>query len=183
MVTWRSRIASGATLLATSLLSAAVAAEPLHFGPHDVTELFSISKSENKNEGVYAVHLDERCAPVGETPVFAFWRMHEKGPASIEPLLAREEAAYGIASEHVLANGADGGSVDVALRALPKRHIVVKTQSQGKACRAWSALPIAGTDTYVYNIFVKLKTLGVDYILLSGWSTDGSRVIHEKVER
>lgn len=49
--------------------------QSLHFDPHDVTSLFTISKSENKNEVVFGIHLDERCIPVGDAPVFAFWRI------------------------------------------------------------------------------------------------------------
>jgi Domain of unknown function (DUF4833) len=176
----RTLIAGGA--LGATFIASTAPAEPLHFGPHDVTLLFTISKSENKNEVVYAVHLDESCAPVGDAPVFAFWRMLEKGPAVIEPLLDREQRAYGIASEQVLARGSDGGSVDIVLRAIPDRHIVVKTRTRNKICQAWSTLSIGGTDAHLYNVFVKLKLLGVDYILLSGWAVDGTHVVHETIE-
>ena len=87
----RGLVFAGGVLVAT-LPTLTARAESLQFGPHDVTMLFS--KRENKNEVVYAVHLDENCAPAGATPVFAFWRMHEKGPAVIEPLLDREQRAY-----------------------------------------------------------------------------------------
>jgi hypothetical protein len=173
----------GVPALALTLLAAGARADGLRFGPHDVTSLFSISKSENKNEVVYAVHLDERCAPVGDAPIFAFWRMHEKGPNIIAPLLDREQRAYGIASERVLAAGADGGRVELSLRALPSRPIVVQTKNVGGTCQAWSSLSIGGTDAYLYNVYVKLKTLGVDYLLLSGWTTDRSRVVHETIAK
>ncbi len=52
--------------------------------------LFTISKSENKNQVQFAINVDERCAPIGEAPVFAYWRMLEKGPDATEPLLSRE---------------------------------------------------------------------------------------------
>ncbi len=41
--------------------------------------VFSIAKSENKNQVQYVVRLDAHCAPVGPAPVFAYWRMLEKG--------------------------------------------------------------------------------------------------------
>jgi len=156
--------------------------EPLRFGPRDVTSLFSISKSENKNEVVYAIHLDEQCAPAGDAPVYAFWRMNEKGPAVIEPILSREEGAYGIGRQRVLARG-EGGKVELTLRALPSRPIVVETKVGEGRCQAWSTLPIAGENAYLYNVYVKLKEFGVDYILLSGWATDRSRVLHDKINR
>ena len=166
-----------------TLAPSSARSEPLRFGPHDITQVFTISKSENRNEVVYAIHLDDHCAPVGDAPVFAFWRMHEKGPTVIEPLLPREEAAYGIAGERVVERGADGGKIELRLRALEKRPIVVDTKLDGGLCRAWPTLSISGTDAYLYNVYVKLKLLGVDYLLLSGWATDRSRVVHERVER
>jgi hypothetical protein len=164
-------------------LSAVAPAEPLHFGPHDFTSLFSISKSENKNEVVYGIHLDAHCAPLGDAPVFAFWRMNEKGPAVIEPLLGREEPAYGIGRQRVLARDGGGGKVEVILRALPSRPIVVETKPGEGRCQAWSTLPIAGEGAYLYNVYVKLRELGVDYLLLSGWALDRSRVLHERIAR
>lgn len=52
--------------------------------------LFSISKSENKNQVQYAIRVDDRCEPATTAPVFAYWRMLEKGPTVTEPLLAHE---------------------------------------------------------------------------------------------
>jgi hypothetical protein len=169
--------------LTLALVGSFARADTVSFGPHDVTSLFSISKSENKNEVVYAVHLDEYCAPIGDSPVFAFWRMNEKGAGVLEPLLPREQPAYGIAQQRVVARGPDGVVVDIALRAIPARHIVVQTQRRDSRCLAWSKMSIAGTDTYLYNVYVKLKPFGVDSITLSGWTTDGKRVAHERVER
>jgi hypothetical protein len=173
--------ASGIALVLAIALPAR--SEPLRFGPHDFTSLFSISKSENKNEVVYAIHLDAQCAPVGDAPVFAFWRMNEKGPAVIEPLLSREEAAYGIGHQRIVRRGGDGGQVVVTLRALAARPIVIDTKPTEGRCQAWSTLTVAGEPSYLYNVYVKLKTLGVDYLLLSAWTLDRSRVVHERVDR
>jgi hypothetical protein len=176
-------LGAGGAALALMLLSAGAPAEPLHFGPHDVTSLFSISKSENKNAVVYAIHLDAQCAPLGDAPVFAFWRMNEKGPAVIEPLLGREEPAYGVGLQRVLARDSEGGKVEVTLRALPRRPIVVQTKPGEGRCQAWSTMPIAGESAYLYNVYVKLRELGVDYLLLSGWALDRSHVLHERIGR
>jgi hypothetical protein len=176
-------LGAGRAALALLLLSAEASGQPLHFGPNDFTSLFSISKSENKNEVVYAVHLDAQCAPVGDAPVFAFWRMNEKGPAVVEPLLKREEPAYGIGRQRVLSRDSDGGKVEMTLRALPSRPIVVETKRLEGRCQAWSALTIAGENAYLYNVYVKLRELGVDSLLLSGWAADRSRVLHEKIGR
>jgi hypothetical protein len=158
-------------------------AAPLLFGPHDFTSLFTISKSENKNEVVFAIHLDERCAPIGDAPVYSFWRMYEKGPHIIEPLLSREEAAYGIAGQSVLSTGSEGGRVEITLRALPKRPVVIETKPADGRCEAWSTATVAGESAYLYDVYAKLTTFGVDYLLLSGWALDRTRVLHEKVAR
>ena len=42
--------------------------------------LFSIAKSENRNQVQFVVRVDKRCAPVGTAPVSAYWRLLEKGP-------------------------------------------------------------------------------------------------------
>jgi hypothetical protein len=180
------RVARGAGVAAAGVLLVLLApslarSEPLRFGSHDVTSLFSISKSENKNEVVYAIHLDAQCTPVGDAPVFAFWRMNEKGPAVIEPLLAREERAYGIGRQRVLARGSGESKVEVTLRAIAARPIVVDIKPGAGHCEAWSTVPIGGESAYLYNVYVKLKEFGVDYLLLSGWAIDRTRVLHERL--
>jgi len=180
------RNARVASLAAAALLvlAAPSLADPLpHFGPHDVASLFSISKSENKNAVVFGIRLDEQCAPVGDAPVYEFWRMYEKGPHVIEPLLSREQEAYGISSQRVLPPGDASGRVEITLRALPKRPVVVETRPRDGTCEAWSVVTIAGESGYLYNVYVKLRLLGVDFILLSGWATDRTRVLHEKIPR
>ncbi|HEY2515401.1 MAG TPA: DUF4833 domain-containing protein [Polyangiaceae bacterium] len=169
--------------IALLLTASSSSSEPLRFGPHDVASLFSISKSENKNQVVFAIHLDERCAPVGSAPVFEFWRMFEKGPHVIEPMLPREDAAYGILRQEVLPADGAAGHVGITLRALPKRPVVVETRLRDGRCEAWSTIPIAGESGYLYDVYVKLETFGVDYLLLSGWALDRARVLHEKIKR
>ena len=56
--------------------------------------LFTIGKSQNKNQVQYAIRVDGQCVPVPGAPVFAYWRMLELGPTRLEPLLACEQDAY-----------------------------------------------------------------------------------------
>lgn len=165
------------------LLSTRTAAEPSSPNSYDGINLFTISKSENRNEVVYAVRVDRNCVPMGTTPVFAYWRMHEKGPAVTEPLLGVEEPAYGMARERELALGANGGTFEIALRAMPNRPIVVQTKREDGACRAWATLSIAGTEATLFNVYARLRWFGVEYLLLSGWTTDRARVLHERIQR
>jgi hypothetical protein len=158
-------------LLASSLVTLSRAATA-----GEVETLFVVSKSENKNQVHYALNVDEACAPLGPTPIRPYWRMFEKGPAVKEPLLDREQPAYGIASQSVTA-----GVVTATLRALPGRPISVRAwRGDDGACHATSLVAIDGVPARLYNVHVALKLFGVDYLLLSGW-TDAGRTVREKL--
>jgi hypothetical protein len=145
--------------------------------------LFSIAKSENKNQVQYAVRVDEHCAPVDASPIFAYWKMFEKGPSRTEPLLPQEIDAYGIASQQVSGRSDEGGSVRLVLRAVRGRPILVDTwRASSGECQASAKVSIGGAPAYLYNVYAKLKwPLGVDYLLLQGWSLDRAHVVTEKI--
>jgi hypothetical protein len=149
-----------------------------------VVSLFTIAKSENKNQVQYGVRVDADCVPAADNPIVAYWRMFEKGPARTEPLLSRELAAYGVESQVVVARNADGGSIRLVLRAVPSRPILVETShAPGGACRALATIPIAGAPAYLFNVYAHLRwPFGLDYLLLQGWSKDGTRLLKEKLE-
>jgi hypothetical protein len=141
--------------------------------------LFSIAKSENKNQVQYAVRVNEQCVPLPGTPVFAYWRMLELGPNRVAPLLPRELRAYGIRRQTV-----DGqGNVRVVLNAVPSRAILVRSgRAPDGTCRASAQTTVAGSPAYLFNVYLKLKWLGIDYILLRGWSLDRTHVVTERLE-
>jgi len=170
-------------MIAALLVGPFARSAPLRFGPNDVASLFTVSKSENKNQVVYAIHLDAQCAPLGEAPVFAYWRMNEKGPDAIEPLLAVEEKAYGIERQRIVSSGGAGAKMEVALKAMPSRPIVIDTAMRAGSCKAWSTMPIAGETSFLYDVYVKLIGPRVEYLVISGWSADRSRVVHERLTR
>ena len=145
--------------------------------------LFTIGKSQNKNQVQYAVHVDDQCVPVPGAPVFAYWRMLELGPTRVEPLLPRELSAYGPASQRITARSANGGKIHLVLKALPERPILVETaQAADGTCRAFASVTIGNRTAHLFNVYVKLTWhLSVDYLLLRGWATDGTHVLSEKV--
>ena len=105
--------------------------------------------------------------------------MLEEGPNRVAPLLPREQSAYGIANQSV---GAEG-EVRVVLRALPSRPLVVRTgRAKDGSCRALTKVTINGSPAYLFNVYLKLKTLGVSYLLLRGWSLDGTRLVTERLK-
>ncbi len=117
--------------------------------------------------------------------VFAYWRMLELGPNRVAPLLSREVRAYGIANQRVTALQSNGGQVSLALRALPKRQILVKTSRENSGvCRALATTAISGEPAHLFDVYVKLNWhLGVDYLLLRGWSIDGKIIVKEKLAK
>jgi len=137
-----------------------------------------VSKSENKNQVHYAVRVDDRCELESPAPVYAYWRMFEKGPNAVEPLLAREQSAYGIARQQVA-----GETVTVWLRALPSRPITIHVaRAPGGACAATAETTIAGHAARLFNVHVALGFLHVDHLLLTGWEDTDGRVVRERIQ-
>ncbi len=122
----------------------------------EIASTFFISKSQNRNQVHYAVKVDEACRPVTAAPVRPYWLMLEKGPQVTEPLLDREQPAYGIAQQWV-----DGSAVRSVLRALPERPVVVHTwQGPDGACAFAAFTTIAGASARLFNIHVAYSCLG-----------------------
>ena len=152
--------------------------------PGALFPIFTIAKSENKNQVQYVIRLDEHCVPVGPAPVSAYWRMLEQGPTRTAPLLSRELRPYGLASQAVEARGGSGGQVRAVLNALPSRPVtVVTSRASDGNCGAAATTSIAGAPAHLFNVYVKLKWDGVDYLLLRGWSMDGTHIVSEKLTR
>lgn len=146
------------------------------FGQHDVQSVFFVSKSENKNQVHYGVRLDAHCAPRGGAPVAAYWRMLERGPSDTDELLGHEAPAYGIAQQRVTARGDAGGTVRIALRALPGRAIDVTTlkNADGK-CSATATTAIHGAVAQLQHVHAQIKwPFGVDKLVVSGVANGGA---------
>jgi hypothetical protein len=151
------------------------------FGPHDVTSIFFVGKSQNKNQVHYGVNLDETCLPRGREPVYAYWRMME-GAGEIEPLLDHEQPAYGILPNQDPSRGLASGNVGIVLRAFPHRPITITTERAGDHCRAIATVDIDGSKAQLVNIYVRLKwPFGIDYVLLSGRRVEDGRWVREKI--
>jgi len=148
----------------------------------DVASVFLIAKSENRNQVHYGVHLDAACAPVGPTPVFAYWRMLEQGPHATEPLLSREVGAYGFVEQRVVERGADGGRVTLRLRALPARPIAIETRAHDGVCEATATTFIGGAAASLRSVYAQLRwPFGVDHLVLSGRSLADGRAVEERL--
>ncbi len=162
--------------LAAFVLFASIARSGTDEDARVIRLVFFVAKSENRNQVHYCVHLDRACRPAGETPVFAYWRMFERGPLATEPLLGLEQPAYGVAQRVVERNDL-GGSVLVTLNALPKRPIVIESTAVGTTCTANARAAIGGVPATLASVFVQLRwPFGVDSLWLSGRASDGHAV-------
>lgn len=148
-----------------------------------VTTVFFVAKSENKNQVHYGIHLDDACAPIGETPVYAYWQMLEHGPSSFEPLLPRERRAYGIAEQRVLERGSRRSRTRVTLEALRSRPMIIESYSDGTRCVARAVLAMAGAPAVLGDVFVQLRwPFGVAYLMLAAHSLEDGTLVRERVE-
>ena|SRR5579859_5096822 len=147
-----------------------------------VRSVFFVSKSENRNQVHYGVTLDGSCAPAGSAPVFAYWRMRERGPLATEPLLSHEVAAYGVAEPQQVERGEGGGRVVFRLNAIPRRAIAIDAAPDGQGCVATARVMIGGTAAALTSVFVQLRwPFGVDYLELSGRALPDGRVVRERL--
>src|SRR5262249_55269738 len=102
--------------------------EPFDISPTDVASAVFIAKSQNRNQVHCGGPVAGECRPVGDAPVFAYWRMLENG-GQLEPLLDREVPAYGLCEDQkVEATEAGRATIRVCLRALPDRPLRVTVQ-------------------------------------------------------
>jgi hypothetical protein len=165
------RIAWTGTVLAGLLASGDARAE------RTIPSVMFVSKSENRNQVHYGVHLDDTCAFVGNAPVYPYWRMFERGPTVIEPLLDKEQRAYGIERQEV-----QGDTVRVSLRALPGRIVSIRvSRAADGACHAVAETTISGHAARLFNVHVALGFLRVDHLLVQGWAEGDGAVMRERI--
>lgn len=172
-------IATAVTLLAS------MGAYEAPAGAADLAEIpsvFFVAKSENKNQVHYGIHVDHRCAPVGDRPVFAYWRMFERGPSATEPLLPVEVGAYGVAEQRVLSQSDGGARVRVTLGALRDRAIVIETRADRGGCTASALTTVGGAQASLWSVYVRIKwPFGIDSLTLTGRATDDARIVEETI--
>jgi hypothetical protein len=155
---------------------------PLPAAP--VHAILRIDKSENRNQVFYGARVDAACRPKGASPVYAYWRMRERGPNATENLLDHEQQAYGIEMQSVLARSKQGGSVRVQLRAWPDRPVELQLFRAANGCAARALLDIQGMRAILQSIYIDIGFLfSVNYALLRGIRITEGTPIHEKLRR
>jgi len=154
------------------------------FGPHDVRAVFVIGKSDDRNQVQYGIRLDAECVPVGDEPVYAYWRNYEKGGELTEDLNWMDRKAYAVKGQWVRERSPAGSKVLLTLKATDERGIAIMTKKQDGKCVAEAVATIDGQPAKLEKIFLQLKGwASVDYIDISGVRLSTGKPVTERVKR
>lgn len=173
--------------LVGSIALLAAVAGPAHaegrFGPHDVRTLFVIGKNTDRNEVQYGIRLDKDCVPVGDEPIYPYWRQYEKGPEVTADLNWLDKTGYGIKDQRVEKRAPGSSKVVMRLRATSERLIAVLVRKEGAACAADPIAYIAATPAKLQRIHVQLSgPLSIDWIDIRGLRADNGQPINERAK-
>jgi hypothetical protein len=149
-----------------------------------IASVFHIEKSENRNQVHYAVHVDEACRPIGQQPIYGYWRELERGPNVVSPLLELERPAYGLAEPRHIERRASGGQVQLSLRALPERPVLVELFQTGASCGARALVAIQKQAAMLTSVYVDVGLLfSVNHVIVRGLRLADGAPIEEKLQQ
>lgn len=157
-----------------------IAAHPVSLPLAKVQSIFHIKKSENRNQVHYGARVDEACRPIGSAPIYAYWRMLERGPNQSEALLSHEQPAYGIGAQQVLTRT----NVRVQLRAWPDRPMRIELFRTHTGCAARALLDLQHQPAVIQSIYIDLGFLfSINYALVRGTRLQDGQPVQEKLRR
>ena len=159
------RLSSNALVAAVTITASSALAGDPDFGPQDVPTVFFFSKSDDRNRVDYGLRLDAACLPVGEEPLFPYWREFESEPPGLKThsLKFFEYAAYGI-SEQRIKKTEGRADITVKLKAFPREIVITTEKGPDGKCAVTPRSVIAATpNVELVSAFIKLK---------SGWSVE-----------
>ena len=141
--------------------------------------LFVIERSSNANVVVYEAVRAPGGVVDPKQPVAAHWRMFAEDGHREELNGIEKRLAYGV---EVLGAG-DGGSVEIAVRALRERTIEVRTAEPCPTAR----MPIAGRPAVLRRVFVQLARgllffPRVAYVELHGEDPESRAAVDERID-
>lgn len=176
----------GATVCSLLALTSgiALAEELASLSRWDVPSLFHISKSDNRNQVHYGLHLTVGCVPRGPSPVFAYWRELEIDPHATSPLLDYEQAAYGIVQDQRVSREAGNHRVHFVLRAFPDRSLVAVPRVARGGCTAIVRTQITKVAALLERIHLQLGFLwAIQSLSIEGRALDGGEPVREVIEQ
>lgn len=156
------------------------------FGPYDITTLFFISKSDDRNRVDYGMRLDADCLPSEKEAVFPYWREFENSPPVRTHLLSYfEYYPYGIATQRMVSRSAKGSEYFVRLKRIHRDLYVTTTKGADGRCTAMVRTVIAGQDgSELLSAFVKLRrAMSVEYVDIHGRAPSTGAPIEERIHQ
>jgi len=145
--------------------------------------MFHISKSENRNQVHYGLHLTEGCLPLGPSPVFAYWRDLEVGPDQTSPLLDHEQPAYGITPGQRVSRVGGRSTVHFVLRAFPDRELVAAPRGRKGRCTALVHTRITKVPAVLARIHLELGFLwSISSLTIEGRALDDGTPVREVID-
>lgn len=155
--------------VAATALSRRADADDARFGPNDVRTVFVIGKSDDKNQVQYGIHLDKACVPIGDEPVYAYWRQLERGPDVVEDLNLLDKTVYGIRDQKVLERSPEKSKVLMTVKATPDRGIAILTRLRDGKCVAEPIAFINKEPSTLESVFVHIAGfMSVDWVEIRG---------------
>ena len=150
-------------------VAAPAVADDARFGPNDVRTVFFIGKNDDRNQVQYGIHLDKACVPIGDEPVYAYWRQLERGPDVVEDLNLLDKTVYGIREQKVLERSPEKSKVLMTLKATPDRGIAILTHLRDGKCVADPVAFINKEASTLQSVFVHVAGfMSVDWIEIRG---------------
>ena len=141
----------------------------------DPTSAFFVQRNKNSKEVHYGIRLDASCRPVGEEPVYNYWVRFSATGRVTEPVTFFQQTGYGLKSQKV-----SGMQVQIVLKALPDRPILIVPSSSQGGCRVVAYMEIAAVRSRFEKAYVfaeeGLVLPTVKYIDLFGRAEDGAPV-------
>lgn len=156
--------------IALVLCGAEAAVSDPKFGPSDIQTLFFINKSDDKNRVDYGLRLDANCQPVGDDPVFPYWREFENAPPEkTHSLKFFEYAGYGVVGVRT-AKTETGADITLKLKPLARELVVSTGKGPDGKCKAVVRTIIANVQgAELKSAYIKLKFgWTVDYVDIFG---------------
>ncbi len=167
--------------LVAALRPSDVRATP-QIGSHDVATLFYIAKSDDRNRVDYGVQLDAACAPIGDAPLYAYWRRFEPGQPRFGDLNLFDAAAYAIASQEVRVRETTGSWIEFRVRSLTTRRLLALVRRDGERCTGVAQTTIDGQEAILHDVFVELDgPMSIREVVLRGQARVSGQPVIERM--
>ena len=130
------------------------------------------------------MRLDYHCAPVGDEPVFPYWReLEPPPPVRTKAMGAFSKLGYGISTQRVLRRAETGSDHAIKLKQVDRVIYITTTKNASGHCSALVRTKIAGVEyAELTSVYIKLSgPLSVSYIDIKGKNLATGQHIEERV--